>query len=249
MDDKTLIARMQSLQPWHYALELAPGISTPIREKVWINRHQQRVMYFWTPLLQQHPAIFQGARVLDLGANAGFWTLRALAAGASHVTAVEARDLHIAQAQPVFGQAHVSAEQVRLIQANFHDLEWNDLKSMDLVLLLGILYHVMKPFELLERVAALRPKLIIIDTKISRSPESIFEIYHEELDDPRMAADYPLVAVPGSRAVQDMMNVLGYRCDVLQPQFTSWEGCEDFAGGDRPAYWCWRKDHVLAPTP
>lgn len=34
MDDKTLTASMQSLQPWHYALELAPGISTPIREKV-----------------------------------------------------------------------------------------------------------------------------------------------------------------------------------------------------------------------
>ncbi|MGH2699183.1 MAG: DUF1698 domain-containing protein, partial [Actinomycetota bacterium] len=44
----------------------------------------------------------RGKRVLDLGCNAGFWSLEALDRGADFVLGIDGRDMHIEQAEFVF---------------------------------------------------------------------------------------------------------------------------------------------------
>ncbi len=239
--DSHLLAEIERLSPWHYALEMAPDIVTPIRENAWINRHAQRVRYFWEPLLRKQPEIFRGARVLDLGCNAGFWTLKALEAGAREVVAIDARPLHIAQASLLLKAKAIEPVRYRLIQKNLFDLDFEELGRFDVILLLGLLYHVVKPFELLERISAANDQLLIIDTKVSRLEFPAMEIIREELDDPRMAADWPLVAVPSASAIHEMTRVLGYDCETLEPKFDDWEGSPDYRDGDRLAFWCWRR--------
>ncbi|MBU2810437.1 DUF1698 domain-containing protein [Acidithiobacillus thiooxidans] len=239
-----LVERIQNLKPWHYAFSFHDGITTPVRDPDWINRHLQRAAYFFDPLVAQHAELFAGARVLDLGCNAGFWTLRALAAGAREVVAVDARPHHLEQLKLVLDENGIAPERYLAVEGNIFDLDYSALGEFDVVLCLGLLYHVAKPFELLEKIATLQPRCLLIDTKISRSREAILEVLPEPLDDPRMAADWGVVMVPSATALSQMLQVLGFRVESKTPEFSDWTGAGDYRDGDRQAFWCWRDQDV-----
>ncbi len=226
---------------WHYAIELAPGLHTPVRDRAWINRHAQRLDYFWRPFIDAHPEAIRDGRVLDLGCNAGFWTLQSLQAGAREVVAIDARKLHIDQFELVMRARGVDQRRYRLLQANIFELDYSSLGRFDTVLLLGLLYHVAKPMELFERIAMLAAPYLIIDTKVSRAQAPVIEVHHEDLEDPRMAADHTVVFVPSCSAIEMMLDVFGYDVERITPRFSDWEGAEDFRDGDRYAFICRRR--------
>lgn len=227
---------------WHYQFDLA-GVRTPIHQPEWINRHRQRKRYFFDPLAEA--GAFEGKRVLDLGCNAGFWALQAVRAGCAHVVGIDARESHIEQANLVFRASDVPEGRYRFIRDNVFtgDLEsWGE--PFDIVLCLGLLYHVCKPMELLERVSRVNRDLLLIDSTVFKDPRSVIALRHEPLDDPRMSADYQLVFLPSPAAVHDMAVAVGYTCRTLQPAFDDWEGCEDFRDGDRFAFVCSKRSSL-----
>lgn len=239
--------RIASLSPWHYRFRFPGGVETPVRDPAWSNRHAQRYNYFFSPLLAEHPSLFAGARVLDLGCNAGFWTLKALEAGAREVIAVDARELHLQQLRLVLEQYQIEEDRCLLQQGNIFDLDFATFGDIDIVLCLGLLYHIAKPFELLERIASLQPRLLLIDTKISRSPQAILEVLPEPMDDPRMAADWGVVTVPSATALTQMAQTLGFRVEQRTPDFSDWTGATDYREGDRLAFWCWQDSSGVTP--
>jgi len=232
------------LSPWHYQFELC-GALTPIHAKEWINRHQQRKRYFFDPLVKAN--LFNGKRVLDLGCNAGFWALNAIDAGCEYVLGIDAREVHIEQANLVFRLMGVPAPRYRFIRDNVFT-ESRDLWGVqfDIVLCLGLLYHVCKPVELLEKISRVNTDLLLIDSTICDNDGSIIELREEPLDDPRMSADYELVFLPSPKAVHKMVAAVGYCCHTLEPEFDNWEGCDDFRGGDRYAFACSKQTDLAA---
>ncbi len=228
---------------WHYQFDLG-GVLTPIHREEWINRHRQRKHYFFDPLAKA--GAFAGKRVLDLGCNAGFWSLEAVRAGCEQVVGIDAREAHIEQASLVFRANEVPERKYRFLQDNVFD---GDIASwggpFDVVLCLGLLYHVCKPMELLERISGVNRDLLVIDSTVLNDERNLIELRHEPLEDPRMSADYQLVFLPTPRAVHDMAAATGYTCRRLVPSFDNWEGCEDFRIGDRYAFVC-TKQSTLA---
>ncbi|RMD69308.1 MAG: DUF1698 domain-containing protein, partial [Gammaproteobacteria bacterium] len=233
MHPEELRRRVQAFPRWHYAIDLGHGIETPIHDPTWANRHRQRKRYFFDPLVKA--GLFQGKRVLDLGCNAGFWSLAAVEAGCSFVLGIDARRMHIEQAELVFKAKGIPKERYRFVHANIFDVAL-PASSFDIALCLGLLYHTCKPMELLERIRAANTDILIIDSTVANRPEAILKLRREPLDDPRMSADYELVALPSPAAIQEMTQVLGYTCLPLEPRFDRWEGCEDFQKGDRLAF-------------
>ena len=75
---------------WHYQFDLQ-GIATQIHCAEWINRHRERKNYFFDPLARA--GLLEGKRVLDLGCNAGFWSLQAIRAGCAHVVGIDVREV------------------------------------------------------------------------------------------------------------------------------------------------------------
>lgn len=221
---------------WHYEFDLN-GVRTPIHNTEWINRHRQRKRYFFDPLADA--GLFAGKRVLDLGCNAGFWALNAIRAGCAHVVGIDARPAHIEQAELVFRANAIAQDRYRFFAGNVFA---GDLAAFggpfDIVLCLGLLYHVCKPMELLERIESVNRELLVIDSTVLNDERNLIALRHEPLEDPRMSADYQLVFLPSPRAVHDMATALGYACHTLRPQFDDWEGCEDFRAGDRYAFVC-----------
>jgi len=239
---------------WHYEFDLQ-GVRTPIRQREWVNRHAQRKRYFFDPLARA--GVFRGKRVLDLGCNAGFWSLNAIEAGCAHVVGIDARPMHVDQANLVFRAKGVPQERYRFVVGNVFA---GDLETLggpfDVVLCLGLLYHVCKPMELFERIRAVSRDVLVIDSTVLADARNIIELRHEPLEDPRMSADYQLVFLPSPSAVHDMAVASGYSCATLEPRFDDWEGCDDFRGGDRYAFVCAREsepsrafDNVIAFSP
>lgn len=232
-----LAERIQSFPQWHYEFELQ-GEKTPIFDKRFINRHKQRKAYFFDPLVELFQGSLRGSCVLDLGCNAGFWSLQAIQNGCDYVLGIDGRPMHIEQANLVFEAKGIARARYDFRCANVFDIMNEDLGEFDLVLCLGLLYHTCKPFTLLEWVSAVSKDLLLIDTSLSLQQGPVLELVREELSEPRNACDHELVAFPSRSAVQAMTHQLGYQTVMLEPRFDSYVGAEDYQRGERRAFLC-----------
>lgn len=102
MDQQEVRDRINQFPVWHYEFNLC-GVRTPIRDAAGgVNRHEQRRRYFFDQLVALYGGSLKGKRVLDLGCNAGFWSLLAAQAGCDFVLGVDGRQMHVDQAEFVF---------------------------------------------------------------------------------------------------------------------------------------------------
>lgn len=201
-----------------------------------LNRLAQRERYFFQPLVELCGGDLKARRVLDLACAHGWWSLGAIRAGADYVYGVEGRADHVDSAKRVFSHFGVDPSRYRFETQNVFELD--DAAGFDVVLCLGLLYHVAKPFELLERISRWNSDLLVVDTTVNRYPGSLLELHHEDPGDPRNSVDYGLVVSPSKRAVIEMGTELGYEVATLRPRFTSWHGCRDYRNGTRRAFIC-----------
>jgi len=230
--------RIAGFPRWHYRFDLGNGVTTPIAEQRHLNRHEQRRDYFIKPLIDHFGGSLSGLRVLDLGCNAGFWSLAAIDAGCDYVLGIDGRSMHIEQAELVFEVKNVASERYGFGCANLFDQDFSLLGSFDVVLCLGLLYHISKPMDLLERISSVNTDFLIIDTTLVGFPGSLLHIKGEELDDPRSGVDYSVVMYPTRQAVLDMVRAFGYSARTLKPAFSSYVGARDYRFGMRRAFAC-----------
>jgi SAM-dependent methyltransferase len=236
MNTTELQSRIEGLGRWHYRFEFDGGITTPIWRADRINRHQERSRYFFDRLLMVTGGSLRGRRVLDLGCNSGFWSLKAIEAGAEFVHGIEGRQMHVDQANLVFEAKGVDPDRYRFEQANIfsHPVAGD----FDVVLCLGLMYHVAKPTELFEVMARSGADILVIDTRVSNAPGTFLEIRRESLDDPRNAVDYEMIFFPTRHAVGALARQFGYRTVPLALDMTSTEGMKSYEKRKRVAFIC-----------
>lgn len=239
--------RITSFPRWHYEFDLK-GNLTPIFDKPTAERHRQRKRYFFDPLVELVGGSLAGKRVLDLGCNAGFWSLAAVEAGCEFVLGIDGRQMHVDQANLVFEAKEVDKANYDFVMGNIFETDLRSYGTFDLVLCLGLLYHVSKHMELMEIIDALSSDLLVIDTSLSTVSGSFLELRREPLDEPRHAVDYELVMYPTREAVRDMVQTFGYQVATLKPEFSDWAGSHDYLTGKRRAFWC-AKDTDLSRAP
>jgi SAM-dependent methyltransferase len=222
---------------WHYRFEFDGGVTTPIFDEGHVNRHEQRRAYFFDALLSLVGHDLSGRRVLDLGCNAGYWSLQALDAGADFVLGVDGRQMHIDQAELVFAEKDVEPSRYRFELGNVFE---HDLKDrFDVVLCLGLMYHIAKPVELFELMVRTGAEILVIDTEICPLAGSHFRVRRETtLEEPRNAVDYETILVPTRQAVVDLASQFGFHTAILAPNFTNFTGMPDYREGRRRAFIC-----------
>jgi tRNA (mo5U34)-methyltransferase len=232
-----LRARVESFPRWHYEFDLGGGVRTPIKPRSHANRHRQRTAYFFDPLVRLCGGTLAGRRVLDLGCNAGFWALAAIEGGADFVHGVDGRQMHIDQAHLVFEAKGVDPVRYRFEQADVFAWEAPE-PGFDIALCLGLLYHVSKPFELIERIARWNTDLLVIDTTLDQRPGASFRLVGQDVEDPRSALELPVALHPTRAAVIRMVATYGYHAVMLRPDFTDWTGSGRYRDGERRAFIC-----------
>jgi tRNA (mo5U34)-methyltransferase len=234
MDQAEVRKRVESFPRWHYQFDL-DGVKTPVWNRGHINRHKQRRAYFFDPLVRLCGGSLAGKRVLDLGCNAGFWSLAAIEAGAEYVRGVDGRQMHVDQAEFVFEVKGVERDRYRFEQADV--FSYDPGEKFDVVMCLGLLYHVSKPFELFQRISEWNTDLLVVDTAIDPGRGPYFRIAGQNLDEPRSAFDRPVALHPTSQAVERLALESGYQeVAMLAPRFTDWRGSGSYEGRRRRAF-------------
>ena len=250
MENTNLLSRIQSFSRWHYQFDLN-GYKTPVDDPSKANRHQQRKDYFFAPLVDLLGGSLAGKRVLDLGCNAGFWSLCAIESGCDYVLGIDVRQMHIDQANLVFETKGIDRSRYDFRTGNIFEYLAEDIEHFDIVLCLGLLYHVNKHVSLLEAISKINTDILVVDTSLSTKTGTLLEFCTDDLSDPRNSGDYELIAYPTHRAVLQMVQLFGYETVTLQPGFTSYAGADDYERGWRRAYLCTKQTSlagVSVPT-
>jgi SAM-dependent methyltransferase len=230
-----LAARIARFPRWHYAFDLA-GHSTATPGVTRLLRHAARLPYLIDPLVQACGGSLAGKRVLDLGCNAGFWSLHAYRRGAQFVMGVDARAMHVEQASLVFEVERADPAHFRFLREDVLRADWAPWGPFDVVLCLGLLYHVDRPVELFERIGATGARFVLVDTALSRLAGAAFEVRREDTGDPRNAIGSGLVLCPTRDAVLELAAAHGFSARVLEPAFADWRECDDYRDGDRRGF-------------
>jgi tRNA (mo5U34)-methyltransferase len=245
VEDIEIKERIESFPRWHYQFDLK-GNLTPIFDPLNINRHLQRRGYFFEPLIRHLGGSLKGKRVLDLGCNAGFWALSAIEAGCDYVLGIDGRQTHIDQANFVFEVNGIDHSRYSFTSGDIFGLDFKEFGKFDIVLCLGLLYHVNKHILLMEKIDEVSEDILVIDTTLSTAQGSFLELRHEQRSDPRNALDYDLVMLPTKRAIFEMVELFGYSVIMLKPEFTDYTGATDFKNGVRRAFICSKRTSLSA---
>jgi tRNA (mo5U34)-methyltransferase len=237
MTDDEIRAKIESFPVWHYRFDLR-GHRTPIFDPGHVNRHAQREAYFFRPLVDLCGGSLRGRRVLDLGCNAGYWSLLAAEAGCDFVLGIDGRPEHVDQSNFVFEVKGIDRSRYEFRAADIYDALGRDLGRFDVVLCLGLLYHVSEPMRLLDLISRVNDDLLVIDTALSPMLGSVLEVRSESVESPRNALDRSLVLVPTREAVRAMVRQFGYQVESPRPGFSDYTGAYDYLSGERRAFFC-----------
>lgn len=137
-------------RPWHHSFELAPGVWTP-------GNYAPESL--WNEL--QLPADLNGLSVADVGASNGYFSFEARRRGA-RVVAFDFRhkdNSGFGLAQHINGMVDVEHHHVNVL-----DISQERFGQFDIVLALGLLYHVADPYRALANCAALSRDRLLIES-------------------------------------------------------------------------------------
>jgi tRNA (mo5U34)-methyltransferase len=125
----------------------------------------------WQRFRPAFPADLRGASVLDIGSNAGFFSLQAKLLGAGRVLGVELIDMYLQQADTIKRWWGLDDIEYRADEAQAIDrLE----EKFDLVVCAGILYHLKNPLYVLEQIGRLCTDAVLIETEcIPADPRNV----------------------------------------------------------------------------
>lgn len=216
MDRDSVATAVEAMAPWGFYFRLCDGITTErpgeIVEKRLTPRFTRNRTLCRSHLITETVATLLGARlpqtrVLDLGANCGFFSFDIAHRGAAAVTAVEMRDDNLARG--AFLKAYYGFHQVDFVQADV--MQWQPTEPVEVVFNLGLLYHVIDPIGLLQRTYDWCTEFAVVDTVCHRYPVSAFIPRFEKKASRPGEGCYSVELHPTYRALVDTMHHVGFR--------------------------------------
>jgi tRNA (mo5U34)-methyltransferase len=145
------------LAPWFHNLHLPGGIQTAPDHPL-----GDFPRWKWEEIAPHLPEDLTGARALDIGCNAGFYSFELARRGAD-VVAIDIDEHYLRQASWAAERLGLS-ERVELRRMGVYDLGRLDAGAFDIVLFLGVLYHLRYPLLALDLVAEVAGGTVVIQT-------------------------------------------------------------------------------------
>jgi len=132
--------RVRELRPWFHNLDLRGVRTAPDH---FLGDYPS---IKWVNFAHAIPADLTGRTVLDVGCNAGFYSMEMKRRGASRVVGIDSEDLYLRQAR--------FAAEVNGLDIEFRKLSVYDVaelgETFDFVIFMGVLYHLRHPLLALD---------------------------------------------------------------------------------------------------
>jgi tRNA (mo5U34)-methyltransferase len=145
---------------WYHSIDLGGGVITPGRIPLKTLQAQAEI-YFRDGV--------EGQSVIDVGCWDGFNSFEAKRRGARRVLATDHVAWHtVPGARDRFEQARRAlGGTVEAMDIDTYDINESTVGRFDVVLFLGVLYHLRHPFLGLEKVASICDKTLVVETHLS----------------------------------------------------------------------------------
>jgi len=160
----TLIEQAHSRE-WFYSYDLPDGSTTPTYHGADIKAiHNTRWQMLQSCLDERLGKSRQGLSALDLASHQGWFAVKMAQTGFSPVLGIDARESHVSDSQlisDIYG-----LEDLTFQQGDIHAQDTGQLGQYDVVLMLGLLYHLENPIGALRTCRELCSNLCIIETQI-----------------------------------------------------------------------------------
>jgi tRNA (mo5U34)-methyltransferase len=226
--DGALRERIEALGPWFHNMELG-GVQTAPDHFLgdYPNFKFQR-------FAAHLPEDLGGKSVLDIGCNAGFYSMEMKRRGAERVLGIDSDERYLAQAR-LAGEA-----------LGYHNIEFRNLsvydvgalgERFDVVIFMGVLYHLRHPLLALDLIHEHVAGDMLIFQSLQRGSDSVFDVPENHpfyvpdtlqppayFDDPgypklhfvehRYADDWTNWWIPNRACAEAMLRASGFRIEV-----------------------------------
>lgn len=244
--DTGLADRIAGLGPWFHNLRLA-GIETAPNH--FLGDYPQIKFQRFASAI---PSDLSGWSVLDIGCNAGFYSLEMKRRGAARVLGIDSDPRYVAQAR--------LAAEVLSVQVEFRELSVWDVarlgEKFDLVIFMGVLYHLRHPLLALDLIHEhVASGLLLFQSMLRGSgdvfvPEADYGIWQSEHFDRR---EYPVLHfvehrysgdatnwwIPNRSCAEAMLRSSGFRIEQHPEEevyLCRWQPLEEAPDGPRCVY-------------
>ena len=149
------IEALNQIEPWFHCIDLGNGIQT--RDSV------PHLKNLWHAIDSTLPLDLKGYSVLDIGCNAGFFSTSMKRKNADFVVGIDTSPEYIKQAEYVRDLLRLDIDYSLLTIYDLPALE----RSFNIVLCLGVIYHVIDPFNAARSVWNVTKDVAIIESAVT----------------------------------------------------------------------------------
>jgi tRNA (mo5U34)-methyltransferase len=228
-----LEAELHSPIPWMYPWQLTPDVAVTLEGSELPSIHATRAAMIEPVVREALAAAGPGAGVLDLGCNEGWFAHRALEWGAARVVGLDVREANVRRATLIRDHFGIGGEQLRFERANVLELDPAQIGTFDVVLVLGLIYHLENPVGALRTARALTRGSAVVESQLTAHDEpirlgwgetnvfrearghwaAVLEPTEEQVDEGNPLASFGGVVslVPNRAALVEGMEVAGFR--------------------------------------
>lgn len=129
----------------------------------------------WKSFAQAIPADLRGKSVLDIGCNAGFYSIEMKRRGAERVVGIDSDDIYLEQAR--------FAAEVCEAEIEFRKLSVYDVAALgekfDVVLFMGVLYHLRHPLLALDLIHENVARDLLVFQSMQRGSNQVLELLED----------------------------------------------------------------------
>jgi tRNA (mo5U34)-methyltransferase len=158
---------------WMYAWELGEDLITPVLGPELPDIHRTRLELMEGSVRAALTAAGPRATVIDLACNEGWFSHRLLEWGASRVVGVDIRPQVIRRAELLRDHFGISPERLELRCLDVFDVDVLAPETFDIVLCLGLVYHLENPIGAIRIAHALTRGVCVIESQLTQQTDPI----------------------------------------------------------------------------
>ena len=194
LSKEKIVKRIKELSPWFQRIHLVGDIYTP---------GCLGTEYRWDFIKNFLPKKLKEMRVLDIGCNAGYFSIKMKELGVQYIKAIDFEH-YIAQAKFVAKIKKIN--NINFTVQSVYKLDTS--KKFDLTLCSGLFYHLKYPFLALKKISDVTTNMVILETETLASDEDTNKMKFIEHT---YRNDGTTWWVPGEECIKSMLRNVGFK--------------------------------------
>ncbi len=170
---------------WMYDWQLTPTVSTPVISGDLAPVHVTRAEMIEPVARAALAAAGPGASALDLACHEGWFSHRLLEWGAERVVGIDVREQNVRRADLIRDHFGISSSRLMFRQGDVLESDPDEIGRFDVVLVLGLIYHLERPLDAIRFARRTTGRVCIIESQLTRQDRPIVRgdgkpnIYHQ----------------------------------------------------------------------